>query len=143
MIIRPIQKDDISQVIAIETQSFDNPYPIEILNFLYEKYQNTFLVIEQGGTILGYIAGILSWREGHIISLAILPTWRRKNLATRLVQELCSIMKRHGKKRVKLEVRVSNKSAIKLYKSLDFEKQKIVKNYYENGEDAVLMKKHL
>ncbi|MGD2247324.1 MAG: ribosomal protein S18-alanine N-acetyltransferase [Candidatus Methanofastidiosia archaeon] len=143
MIIRPIQKNDITLVITIETQSFDNPYPVEILTFLYEKYRDTFLVADQGGTILGYIAGIPSWREGHIISLAVLPTWRRKGLARKLVEELCAIMKEQQKKRVKLEVRVSNTAAIKLYESLHFEKQKIVKNYYENNEDAVLMKKRL
>lgn len=143
MIIRPIEPDDVSRIIDIENESFSNPYPTSVITFLYEKYRDTFLVADQGGTILGYIAGITSWREGHIVSLAVLPTWRRKGIASQLVEELYNIFREGGKKRVKLEVRVSNTSAIELYEKLGFEKQKIVKNYYENGEDAVMMKKRL
>jgi ribosomal-protein-alanine N-acetyltransferase len=127
----------------LKTRVFNIPYPVDIITFLYEKYRDTFLVVEQGGIVLGYIAGISSWREGHIVSLAVLPPWRRKGIATTLVEELCCILKEKGKKRVKLEVRISNTDAIALYKTLGFEKQKIVKNYYENEEDAVLMKKRL
>ena len=143
MLIRMVNPGDISQILAVEHESFQHPYPVDIITFLYEKYRDTFLVVEQGGIILGYIAGISSWREGHIVSLAVLPSWRRKGIATTLVEELCHILKGKGKKRVKLEVRMSNTAAIALYKTLGFEKQKIVKNYYENGEDAVLMKKRV
>ncbi|MBU7045304.1 MAG: ribosomal protein S18-alanine N-acetyltransferase [Theionarchaea archaeon] len=143
MIVRTIEPDDVFQVISIEHQSFDDPYPTDVVTFLYERYKDTFLVADQGGTILGYIAGISSWREGHIVSLAMLPSWRKKGIASRLVSELCTIFKEEGKKRVKLEVRLSNKAAISLYGKLGFEKQKIVRNYYENGEDAVLMKKKI
>ncbi len=143
MIVRTIEPDDVSQVIAIEHQSFDDPYPTDVVTFLYERYKDTFLVACQGGAILGYVAGISSWREGHIVSLAMLPSWRKKGIASQLVDELCTIFKEEGKKRVKLEVRLSNKAAISLYGKLGFEKQKIVRNYYENGEDAVLMKKKI
>lgn len=143
MMIRQIRADDISQIIAIEHESFHNPYPEDIITFLYERYRTTFLVAEQGGTILGYIAGITSWREGHIVSVAVLPAWRRKGIASQLVEELYKIFRKYGKKRVKLEVRLSNKAAIALYENLGFERQKIVKKYYEDGEDAVMMKKRL
>jgi len=143
MIIRQVRADDIYQIIVIEHSSFDNPYPTEVLTFLFEKYPETFLVAEQGGTVLGYIAGISSWKEGHIVSVATLSSWRRKGIARQLVEEMCMIFCELGKKRVKLEVRISNTTAIALYEKLGFEKQKIVKHYYENDEDAVMMKKRL
>jgi ribosomal-protein-alanine N-acetyltransferase len=143
MIIRRIKADDIYQIIVIEHSSFTNPYPTDVLTFLYEKYPETFLVAEQGGTVLGYIAGIPSWKEGHIVSVATLSSWRRKGIARQLVEELSMIFRELGKKRIKLEVRISNKAAINLYEKLGFEKQKIIKNYYENNEDAVMMKKRL
>ncbi len=143
MRIRLIKADDIHQVISIEHESFQHPYPADVVTFLYEKYGDTFLVAEQGGTVLGYIAGITSWKEGHIVSLAVLPSWRNKGIATELVEELCNVFRNHSKRRVKLEVRVNNRAAINLYGKLGFEKQRIVKNYYENGEDAVMMKKRL
>ena len=38
-----------------------------------------------------------------------------------------------------LEVRVSNSVAIKFYEKHGFVKHSIRKNYYSNGEDAILM----
>jgi len=143
MIIRQVRADDIYQILVIEHSSFENPYPADVLTFLFEKYRETFLVADQGGTVLGYITGISSWKEGHIVSVATLSSWRRKGIARQLVEELCSIFHELGKKRIKLEVRVSNEAAITLYEKLGFEKQKIVKNYYENDEDAVMMKKRV
>lgn len=143
MIIRMIEPSDISQIITIEYTSFHAPYPPEVVTFLYEKYRDTFLVAVGGGTILGYIAGISSWKEGHIVSLATLPAWRRKGIASTLVEQLLDIFREKGKKRVKLEVRISNKAAICLYEKMGFEKKKVIKNYYENGEDAVMMKRRL
>ncbi len=143
MIIRPIRPDDISSIISIENESFRDPYPHDVLTFLYERYGDTFIVADQGGMILGYITGITSWREGHIISLAIVPSWRRKGIAMQLVEELCRIFKEKGKKRVKLEARISNTAAINLYGKFGFERQKVIKNYYDNGEDAIMMKKRL
>ena len=45
---------------------------------------------------------------------------------------------------VTLEVRVTNKAAIKLYNKLGFKKDGLTPHYYlDNNEDALLMKKEL
>jgi ribosomal-protein-alanine N-acetyltransferase len=49
----------------------------------------------------------------------------------------------YGAEAVYLEVRVSNKEAISLYKKLGFEEVRIVKEYYRDGEDAYVMVKKL
>ena len=41
---------------------------------------------------------------------------------------------------ITLEVRNSNYGAIKLYENLNFISEKIIKSYYSDGEDALLMK---
>lgn len=40
---------------------------------------------------------------------------------------------------VKLEVRVSNDPAIRLYRSVGFESARRIPGYYGNGEDAYIM----
>ncbi len=46
MIVRSVIPDDIYTVLNLENQNFDYPYPPEIINFLYECYRDTFLVVE-------------------------------------------------------------------------------------------------
>ncbi|MDI6842598.1 MAG: hypothetical protein QMC92_07330, partial [Methanothermobacter wolfeii] len=42
-------------------------------------------------------------------------------------------------KNIKLEVRAENRVAISFYRSLGFSEEKIIRDYYEDGEDAVVM----
>jgi len=51
MIVRTVEADDLYKVIDIEYQNFDYPYPPEIINFLYESYRDTFLVVETNKAI--------------------------------------------------------------------------------------------
>ena len=46
-------------------------------------------------------------------------------------------------RKVRLEVRVSNKAAINLYKKHGFKIVYAIKNFYLNGEDAYVMMKNL
>ena len=45
----------------------------------------------------------------------------------------------NGCENVSLEVRVNNDPAIRLYRNFGFIDAAIRKNYYENGDDAILM----
>jgi ribosomal-protein-alanine N-acetyltransferase len=48
-----------------------------------------------------------------------------------------------GIKRLSLEVRKSNATAIQLYQNLKFVITHVRRNFYSNGEDAYLMTLHL
>ena len=50
----------------------------------------------------------------------------------------------HNVDRVGLHVRISNQAATQLYKeSMGYEVEEVIKGYYQDGEDAYLMKKPL
>ncbi|MBF0443725.1 MAG: GNAT family N-acetyltransferase, partial [Oligoflexales bacterium] len=51
------------------------------------------------------------------------------------------IEERNGITELFLEVRPSNKSALKLYQSFGFIKVSIRKKYYSDGEDALILKR--
>lgn len=54
-----------------------------------------------------------------------------------------SIFEKFHIKNIKLEVRARNTGAIKFYRALGFSEEKIIENYYEDGEDAVVMRMDL
>ncbi|AXV37192.1 MAG: ribosomal protein S18-alanine N-acetyltransferase [Methanobacteriaceae archaeon] len=139
MIIREFRLPDLKRVLEIERMSFNDPYPASILKDIYNLGAG-FLVAQQHNIIVGYIIFWIRFEdEGHIISIAVDEKNRRINVGKNLVETAIQIFKKYDIKNIKLEVRAKNKGAINFYKSLEFNEEKIVPGYYEDGEDAVLM----
>ncbi|MBD3230845.1 MAG: GNAT family N-acetyltransferase, partial [Candidatus Lokiarchaeota archaeon] len=76
----------------------------------------------------------------HISSIAVLPKYRNLGYGEKLLDRLLKLFREHNKIIIRLEVRVSNEKAIKLYKKFGFKISKVKKHYYSNNEDAYLMK---
>lgn len=143
MIIREFKRPDIKRVLEIETAAFNDPYPPSILIDIYNLGAG-FLVAQQNNMIVGYIIFWIRYEEeGHIISLAVDKKFMRKKIGSQLVDYAISIFAKCNVRDIRLEVRVGNKSARKFYDAIGFEEIEFVQNYYEDGEDAVMMKKTL
>lgn len=140
MIIREFRLSDLKRVVEIEVMSFDEPYPPHILKDIFNLGAG-FLVAQQDNIILGYIIFWIRFEdEGHIISLAVDKKHRRNSVGQELLGTAIEMFKNFHMKNIKLEVRYQNKGAIKFYKTMGFLEEKIIDGYYEDGEDAVLMK---
>jgi len=142
MEIREIKPEDLRRVFEIEFSSFNTPYDPLVLNYLYEVHRKTFLIAYEK-EVIGYIIGIIDKEEGHIISLAVDKDFRGKDVGTLLVKHLLRTFEENGIRKVKLEVRKSNKIAQNLYKKLGFFEAKELPKYYENGEDGILMMRYI
>ena len=139
MIIREFRRPDINRVLEIEETSFKDPYPVNILLDIYNLGAG-FLVAEHDNIIVGYIIFWIRFEgEGHIISIAVDENYQRKEVGSKLVEAALKIFKRYNIIQIKLEVRISNKGAINFYKDMGFTEKEVIKNYYEDYEDAMLM----
>lgn len=80
---------------------------------------------------------------GHVTSLAILDSYRRNGLAGHLMNQLhCHMKERYRADAVGLHVRVSNEAATKLYvQGMGYTIAEVIQGYYQDGEDAFLMRK--
>ncbi|MGD9678218.1 MAG: ribosomal protein S18-alanine N-acetyltransferase [Vulcanibacillus sp.] len=139
--IRRATKDDIDKILEIEKESFSSPWSRETF---MEEFCNNLLayysVIELGGEIIGYTGMWIIIDEAHITNVAVHPKARGLNIGELAMRHLMGIAKLHGAERMTLEVRTSNKIAIKLYNKLNFIEHGIRKNYYINPtEDAKIM----
>ncbi len=141
MIVRNVAPDDIYKVIELEYQNFDYPYPPEIINFLYESYWDTFLVVEKDMDIIGFAIGIEQKKEGHILVIAIRDGFKRMGIGTFLMKKLIDVYEKKGINKLKLEVRTSNIAAISMYKKMGFKITNRLKRYYENGEDGFVLRR--
>ncbi len=141
MIIRDLNLCDIWQVLEIAKDSFSIPWSKESFIKEYKNPQSIFKVVEFNDEIIGYIIAKKILDEAEILSIAVKQSFRRKGIAEALLKEILSTLKKEAVKVCYLEVRISNFSAINLYKKVGFKECGIRKNYYISPlEDALLMK---
>jgi len=141
MIIREFKRPDIKRVLEIELTSFKDPYPAQILLDIYNLGAG-FLVAQQDNIIVGYIIFWIRFEtEGHIISIAVDKNFRRQGIGSQLVETTLQIFKKYNVSNIQLEVRVENKSAREFYQDLGFIEKNFTPQYYEDGEDAIVMEK--
>jgi ribosomal-protein-alanine N-acetyltransferase len=121
---------------------------------LHQRFPETFIVAEENGEVVGYIMcrmelGLSNFgfkglvKKGHIVSVAVLPQYRRKGIGEALVSKAMEGMRLYNAKQCFLEVRVTNTQAISLYKKLGFQVTRTIHGYYADGEDAYLMSREL
>ncbi|WP_457614976.1 ribosomal protein S18-alanine N-acetyltransferase [Methanopyrus sp.] len=146
VVVRRAKKSDIPEVVRIEERAFPkSPYPTYV--FLYNLSNNPdgFLVAEVEGKVVGYIIFELRpWLgEGHIVSIAVHPDYRRAGIGTVLMREAERRILEAGYETVRLEVRESNFPARRFYERLGYGEERREHGYYSDGETAVIMVKRL
>ena len=146
---------DLERVMYINQMCLPENYSSSFFLDLYERFSETFVVAEEDGAIVGYAMcriekGLSSFRfiglgvkKGHLISIAVLPKYQRQGIGQALMKEIMKAMLGCEAKEIYLEVRVTNMTAVCLYKKLGFQIEKTLHNYYADGEDAYLMSRKL
>ncbi|MET1101813.1 MAG: ribosomal protein S18-alanine N-acetyltransferase [Pyrodictiaceae archaeon] len=153
-IIRLADMSDLDQVIHINEVSLPEHYPRWFWENHLRNWGAAFYVAEVEGRVVGYVMPRVEYgfgvivhgliRRGHIISIAVLPEYRRRGIGTALMKAAMHALKEVYKCReVYLEVRVSNTPAIRMYEKLGFKKIQVIPFYYLDGEDAYLMAREL
>lgn len=140
LLIREANISDINEIMEIEYKCFGpDAFSESLITFLIINFKDLFLVLEHNGRIIGYASATIEASKGHIMSIAILPEYRRRGFGEKLMKTIIRKLKESGADRVVLEVRVDNKPAISLYRKLGFKELDTLKEYYRDGCDALLM----
>ena len=117
----------------------DGAWSEEALKDVVSKDDASYLVACCGDTICGLVGAWISLDEAEITNVAVHPEYRRKGIARALLRELITRGRKNGVKRFVLEVRKSNKKAINLYESMNFEFVGERKDFYSRPkEDACI-----
>lgn len=107
-----------------------------------ETLQNrATLVIEQDGSVVGFIVGRQVGDEWEIENIAVTGSARRFGLGSRLLGEFLRLVRDRGGRAVFLEVRESNRAARALYEKWAFVEAGRRKMYYQDPpEDALVLR---
>lgn len=141
LVIRPMDFDDVAEVLRIERDLFPAPWSRE--SFLMEvcsPHVSRSFVAEVAGEVVGYLVAWFVREEVHLVNIAVARARQGRGVGSALMNHLLCLARREGRTSVTLEVRVSNVTARRFYRSFCFRDVGIRRRYYsDNGEDAVIM----
>jgi ribosomal-protein-alanine N-acetyltransferase len=147
--VRPAKAADLPRLVEIASHS------VTAAQWNQTEYQKLFgpnrpeaqpqsrasLVVEQDGSVVGFIVGRPAAHEWEIENIAVTGSARRCGLGTRLLGEFLDMVRDGGGQAVFLEVRESNRAARSLYEKWAFIEVGRRKMYYqEPDEDALILK---
>lgn len=138
--ISKASKEDIKELLALENEVFDHSnFPISKPCFYYHLKNNHIFIYKIDGIIAGYILWLKRKSYYRLYSLAVKPTFRGKNIASKLLEH--SFLNLRDKQHYSLEVKEDNLKAIDLYQRYGFKRIKLIKNYYPDMKNAYRMVK--
>lgn len=139
--LRPMQSEDLDAIMAVERMVYAFPWTRgNFKDSLSAGY--SCWVYEYAGTIMGYGVIMLAGDEAHLLNLSIAAEWQRQGYGRKLLEHFIRLAKEHYAKVLFLEVRPSNRQAIKLYERAGFNEVAVRRHYYpaaKGREDAILM----
>src|SRR5689334_22551800 len=145
MMIRPLFKADVDQLLLIENAVHIAPWTREAFAVCFETgYLGWVMEIDK--RIVGYVIVSLHTDECHVLNLCVMHANQRKGIGRQLIEYALKYAKEHGGGIADLEVRRSNVRAISLYKKMHFLEIGERKEYYPSGEgreDALIFAKSL
>jgi ribosomal-protein-alanine N-acetyltransferase len=138
--LRPLALADLNAIEQIERRSYPTPWSRSMFAGELAKPTSMCLGAFEDDQLAGYLIISRYVDAWHVMNIAVAPQFRRRGIATALLQKLFEQTEDGSRRGYTLEVRVSNEGAIKLYERLGFTARGTRRGYYtDNREDALIM----
>ena len=125
---------------SIEKACFSDPWSEKAFLEAFDNRVIRLITLYENGSLAGYALYAVIAPEAELLNLAISPEFRRRGLATLLLDFADSHLIASGVDSVYLEVRQTNRAAEALYLGRGFEPIGIRRAYYRfPTEDAIVM----
>ena len=112
--IRVLTLGDLDDIEMIEHQSYETPWSRSMFAGELAKPASLCLGAFEGGELGGYLIVSRYVDAWHVMNIAVSPDFRRRGIATALLERLFELTDDRSQRGYTLEVRVSNAGAIKL-----------------------------
>jgi ribosomal-protein-alanine N-acetyltransferase len=139
--LRRLDPHDLELVEAIERESYPTPWSRSMFEAELRKPSSLALgAFTKDDVLVGYAFVSRYVDAWHVMNVAVADGFRRRGIASALLERLFEVTGTDPRRGYTLEVRVSNGGAIRLYEQLGFEARGIRRGYYtDNREDALIM----
>ena len=135
----------LDKLYQLEGECFDQEaFTKRQIAYLLTDYNSIAFVAKAEGDIAGFVIAQVEVEEntgfGHIITINVAKTYRRKGIAKKLLQEIEALLKQKGISECRLEVREDNHPALKLYHTLGYQTIGKLERYYGTKHGLYLKK---
>jgi [ribosomal protein S18]-alanine N-acetyltransferase len=141
--LRRLTLADLGDIERIERSAYPTPWSRSMFAGELAKPSSISLGAvdaDEEFALVGYLIISRYVDAWHVMNVAVDPAYRRRGVATTMLEELFKLTVDDGRRGYTLEVRVSNASAIALYEQLGFHATGVRRGYYtDNREDALVM----
>lgn len=139
--VRPMAEADLAAVLAIERASFPVPWTLATFTGLLRRENTRLWVAVESGVVVGYAAVWMVADQAELGDIAVAAERRGRGIGTRLLEAVMAEMTASGIRELFLEVRVSNRSAQRLYARHGFRQVGRRPGYYSRPkEDALVLR---
>ncbi|WP_348759247.1 ribosomal protein S18-alanine N-acetyltransferase [Candidatus Methylocalor cossyra] len=145
LVLRPMRRSDLKAVAAIEKLAYEFPWEPATFRDCFNVGYSCWIG-ERAGQVVSYGICSVGAGESHILNLCVAPASQRQGYGRRMLEKLMEVARNHRAESIFLEVRPSNKAAIRLYRQMGFNEIGTRKDYYparKGREDALVMARML
>jgi len=134
--------DDLPRLYEIEKTCFTRCFRWSKEDFVTALKTDDIWIAEYGGQIAGFIIGEVEGNIGHVVTVDVDPSFRRRGFGEALMGAAENHYRKKGIKKMSLEVHVDNPAQI-LYFKLGYRVAGVREKYYANGSMGITMVKPL
>lgn len=136
--------EDVDEIDILEKACFKVPWSRSAFIEELKNDMAIYFVAKVDGKCVGYCGFWNVVGEGHITNVAVISEFRKRGIASSLIENMIKSAQELNLSLLTLEVRESNIAAQSLYTNYGFKKIGLRKNYYvDNNENAWIMTKEL
>ena len=141
---RNADERDAEELAKLDALCFKTAWSTESFDGELDPAKNSVyrVAVNSQGSIIGFAGVMCIFDEGEVNRVAVSPLYRGRRIAVKLMDDIIKAAEEKGVRKMFLEVREANRTAIALYKENGFRVTGKRENYYrETGENALMMKR--
>ena len=142
MIIEKLSEKDVEVIRSLQS-GFCDGWSENQLKSAFESGRFIVYSAKEGEEYTGFVSISTTIDDCDVETVFVKPEHRRRGVAKALIEHAQAQMVGQGIRKIFLEVRESNAPAKSLYSALGYKEISVRKNYYSDGENAVVMAKEL
>jgi [ribosomal protein S18]-alanine N-acetyltransferase len=143
--LRGFRPSDVPFVASIVAEALQEHYDPSLYGSLSHEWPDGFLLaVDSHDVPTGFLLGVSQVeREARILMFAVERHQRNQGIGALMMTEFLDRCRARSFRRVTLEVRVSNATAIRFYTRYQFSVVDLLRAYYSDGENGYQMARDL
>jgi ribosomal-protein-alanine N-acetyltransferase len=143
--LREYRKDDVDAMYALDIACFEPVFRFSrgAMRRFAEAAGAVTVLAESAGKLAGFCIAEVEEHIGYIVTLDVVPEWRRKGLARALMAEVEARVQAAGAGIVTLHVFTGNVAAIRFYEAMGYERAGSARGFYGRDMDGWVYRKRL